>query len=120
MKKLLLPIVLWLSIILAGCGTTDTQTKTAASPIAKFANCIKDSWAKFYGTTWCSHCKDQKAKFGDSAELLPFVDCDKNGAICEKAWVKWYPTWSFSNWSKLEWAQEFVTLASKTSCQSPL
>lgn len=123
MKKTLIAFVLWWALLLAGCGnattTTTATTDTANDSIAKLATCIKDSWAKFYGTTRCSHCNDQKSKFGDSKTLLPFIDCDQNWPTCDAAGVKWYPTWVFANWSKLEWSQDLATLAAKTSCTAP-
>lgn len=41
----------------------------------KFAQCISDSGAKFYGAYWCSHCAAQKALFGKSVKKLPYVEC---------------------------------------------
>lgn len=127
MKKILFSLILWWAILLAGCGTTTTNTstwtwttaQTATTDLQKFASCIKDKWAIFYGTTRCSHCNDQKAKFGDAVEFLPFVDCDKNSGTCNTAQIKWYPTWVFVDWTRVEWAQELATLWAKTWCTPP-
>ena len=66
----------------------------------EFAKCIADSGAKFYGAFWCSHCKDQKDLFGDSAQYLPYVECstpDGNNQlpVCADEGIKIYPTWRF-------------------------
>ncbi|MBM4264134.1 MAG: vitamin K epoxide reductase family protein [Deltaproteobacteria bacterium] len=55
--------------------------------------------AKFYGASWCPHCKDQKEMFGASAKRLPYVECSPAGPkgpvaeACKTAGVQSYPTW---------------------------
>ncbi len=58
-----------------------------------FAQCLADNGAVMYGTEWCSHCKDQKALFGDSFAKVNYVDCDENMQKCLDAGVEGYPTW---------------------------
>ena len=69
-----------------------------------FAQCLKDKGAIFYGAFWCPHCQKQKALFGKSAKLLPYVECstpDGGGQlnICKGKGVSNYPTWSFADQS---------------------
>jgi len=59
---------------------------------AQIASCLTDTGWQFMGTERCSHCKDQKARFGDAMLLVPYVDCDKNKAACTDAGVSVYPT----------------------------
>jgi uncharacterized membrane protein len=59
---------------------------------------LAQSGAVFYGAYWCSHCQDQKERFGGAAGLLPYVECDPKGersetARCRSAGVKLFPTW---------------------------
>lgn len=87
----------------------------------QFAQCLKDSGAKFYGTFWCPHCKNQKAMFGRSANLLPYIECstpDGQGQlqVCKDAQIKGYPTWEFANGERLTGEVALEDLASKTSC----
>ncbi len=114
MKKLLLVWVLVLSIAIVGCSKKTWWTWW--SELISFAECITKAWATFYGTEWCPHCKDQKAMFGVSMKYVNFVDCDKQSALCQSAWVTWYPTWRFANGSTLQWTQPLEAIASKTNC----
>lgn len=91
-----------------------------------FAQCIKDSGAKFYGAFWCPHCQAQKALFGKSAKLLPYIECStpdgqNQQQICKDVGVTSYPTWFFPNGSsttpdKVTGEQSLAILAEKTSC----
>jgi uncharacterized membrane protein/glutaredoxin len=55
--------------------------------------------AKFYGASWCPHCKEQKAMFGASAKRLPYIECSPSGSSgpqsdeCNAAGIQSYPTW---------------------------
>ena len=40
-----------------------------------FAKCLGEKGLKFYGAFWCPHCQAQKALFGKSKELLPYIEC---------------------------------------------
>lgn len=58
-----------------------------------FAQCLTDNGVAMYGTSWCSHCTDQKNTFGSSFDYVDFTDCDEDRASCTAAGVKYYPTW---------------------------
>lgn len=92
-----------------------------------FAQCIKDKGAIFYGAFWCPHCQNQKARFGKSAKLLPYVECstpDGKGQlpICEEKKITTYPTWYFASSTAVGGYEiavgeiEMEDLASKTGC----
>lgn len=92
------------------------------------AQCISDSGAKFYGAWWCPHCQAQKAMFGKSAKLLPYVECsEKSGkgqlAICADAKIEGYPTWILADGTKVPVENasgvSLATLAAKTNCALP-
>ena len=93
-----------------------------------FAQCIRDSGAKFYGAFWCPHCKAQKAMFGSSVKYLPYVECstpDGNNQtqICIDNKIESYPTWILADGTRLpvESASgvSLQTLATKTNCTLP-
>lgn len=91
----------------------------------EFAACIKDSGAKFYGTFWCPHCQNQKAEFGKSAKLLPYIECsttDGKGQlpVCQQAKIDSYPTWEFSDGTRQSGEVPIETLAEKTNCILPI
>jgi hypothetical protein len=69
------------------------------------AQCIKDRGVTFYGAFWCPHCQEQKASFGKSARLLPYVECstlDGSGqlVVCRDKKIEGYPTWIFADSSR--------------------
>ncbi len=87
------------------------------------AQCVKDSGALFYGAFWCPHCQKQKAEFGKSAALLPYVECstpDSEGQlqICIDKEIKTYPTWVFADGERVNGSLTREALAEKTSCQA--
>ncbi|MSU60452.1 MAG: hypothetical protein EXS52_00865 [Candidatus Staskawiczbacteria bacterium] len=78
---------------------TGCQLTEPAQPDA-FAKCLKESGAVFYGAFWCSHCQEQKALFGDSAQYLPYVECSTADGkaqlqACADQKIQVYPTWRF-------------------------
>ncbi len=115
MKKLTL--ILLAALSLTGCGDRDTTYDA-------FATCIADSGAKMYGAFWCPHCQDQKEEFGDSKDLLPYVECDPNGsgydaAACKANDITQYPTWIFADGTKKVGVETFEELSEATSCALP-
>ena len=66
------------------------------------AQSLTDKGATFYGAFWCPHCKAEKALFGTSVKLLPYVECSTPAAndqtqICKDKKIESYPTWTFIN-----------------------
>ena len=89
-----------------------------------FATCIKDSGATFYGAFWCPHCQNQKAEFGRSERLLPYVECSNpdgqsSTPECQAKGVKSYPTWEFKDGSREYGELPLSKLAEKTGCTLP-
>ncbi len=99
------------SLLLVWCNKVDDPATIT------LAQCLTEKWTIMYGTERCSHCQAQKELFGYTAfAAINFVDCDKEKNVCELAGVKGYPTWVFSDKSKLEGQQTFETLAAKAWC----
>ena len=67
--------------------------------LAALATHLEESGARFYGTSWCPHCNQQKSLFGASADRLPYVECTPQGRrgptspACKAAGISNYPTW---------------------------
>ncbi len=80
--------------VLSGGGAADEDSSLGA-----LAQHLAKIDAKFYGASWCPHCKDQKKMFGAAAERLPYVECSPQGPsgpqapICRTMNIKGYPTW---------------------------
>lgn len=116
---------IWISIIvLALIGGLVALLVTQAQKPGKydtFTQCLADSGTKFYGAFWCPHCQAQKALFGKSAKLLPYVECSKpdgNGQlqVCIDEKVEGYPTWVFPDGTRESGEHTLEELAAKTSC----
>ena len=82
----------------------------------EFAQCLTDAGAVMYGTSWCSHCQDQKKRFGKSFQYVNYVDCDKNKDECLAAGVSGYPTWIMKGES-YSGNKPLMSLASLTGCE---
>jgi thiol-disulfide isomerase/thioredoxin len=90
-----------------------------------FATCLKDKGAVFYGAFWCPHCQATKKLFGSSVKLLPYVECSTADAqgqtkICIDKKITNYPTWEFTDGSRLNGEISLAQLAQKTSCELPM
>ncbi len=75
-----------------------------------------------YGAFWCPHCQNQKKMFGSAADLLPYVECstpDGKGqlTICKEKNIEGYPTWEFSDGTRLSGEVPLQTLAAKSGCE---
>ncbi len=117
MKKFSAVALLLLSLLtLNGCERNTTYDA--------FTQCLADSGAKMYGAFWCPHCQEQKKIFGDSKDLLPYVECDPNGKnanpqACAINGVKGYPTWIFADSTREERELSLEALSEKTGCELP-
>ncbi len=97
---------------------------SAPGRLDTFTACVKDSGAKFYGAFWCPHCQATKKLFGSSAKLLPYIECStpdgkSQNNVCKDAKVEGYPTWEFSDGSRLSGELSLETIAEKTKCSLP-
>jgi len=123
MKKQIL-IVIGVLVVVLAMAIFFGKKESAPSQYDSFATCIKDSGASFYGAFWCQHCREQKAMFGRSAKLLPYIECStpdgqSQTAICKEKGISSYPTWIFANGEKGNGTLQLANLASSTSCALP-
>ncbi len=100
------------------------STNSKPGKLDEFAQCLKDKGAVFYGAFWCPHCQNQKAMFGKSVKLLPYVECSTPDgksqlAVCTEKNVTGYPTWEFADGSKESGEVSLEKLAEKTRCSLP-
>lgn len=65
------------------------------------AKAIGDSGAIFYGASWCPHCANTKALFGDGKSYLPYVEVStpshQLNAIGQANNITSFPTWVFAD-----------------------
>lgn len=118
--------IFWVVIVLliiGGLGWT-MYAKTLPGKYDGFAQCLGEKGAKFYGAFWCPHCQEQKKMFGNSAELLPYVECStpdgkSQTQECIDKGVQSYPTWEFAQVEQMTGKIQFAVLAEKTGCVLP-
>ncbi|MBI5005026.1 MAG: hypothetical protein HZC03_00215 [Candidatus Lloydbacteria bacterium] len=93
-----------------------------AAPLDSFVRCLKDKGAVFYGAYWCPYCRNQKAMFGRSQKLLPYVECSEQSTKSERVacrGILGFPTWKFADGSRLMGELPLGMLAEKMGCKLP-
>jgi hypothetical protein len=94
------------------------------STLDSFAQCLNAKGAKMYGAWWCPHCQEQKEMFGFAFQYVNYTECSPEGEktmndTCKQAGIKGYPTWQFSDGSRVEGPQLLSVLGEKTGCKLP-
>ncbi len=117
-------LFIWLAIVIVVVGfvTFFTVKNNQPGQLDDFASCIAQSGAKFYGAFWCPHCRNQKELFGNSARLLPYVECstpdgNSQNITCTDKKIDSYPTWEFADGTRETGELTLDFLAEKTSCE---
>lgn len=118
--------IFWIALavlIIGGFGAS-MYMKTLPGKYDGLAQCLSEKGAVFYGAFWCPHCQEQKRLFGNSAELLPYVECSNPDGQsqtqqCLDKQIIQYPTWEFADGSRLTGEQQPATLAEKAGCELP-
>lgn len=82
----------------------------------EFASCLTEEGAIFYGTEWCGFCQQQKDMFGESMELVDFIDCDQNRNVCTSEGIRGYPTWKIDG-QLYSGVQQLTRLSELTGCE---
>jgi len=108
-------------LILGTIATVVFQSGASSVPPEKyhtFAECLATKKLTMYGAVWCSHCKAQKALFGDSFKYASYVECTENPNECIAKGIESYPTWIDANGIKYE--QSLEKLSEISSCPLPI
>lgn len=84
-----------------------------------FAQCLASKNLTMYGAVWCSHCKAEKARFGDSFKYVPYVECTENPNVCLEKGVEGYPTWIDLSGAKYVGEQGLEKLGTISGCELP-
>ena len=89
-----------------------------------FARCLASKNVKMYGLYWCPHCIEQKEKFGNSFQYVPYVECAIKGSKelapeCKAAGTKNYPSWHFEGAPLHEGELSLEDLSGQTGCSLP-
>ena|SRR3989344_458716 len=81
-----------------------------------FAQCLRSKGAVMYGADWCPHCQNEKNAFGESFRLVSYVECPADPKRCLEAGVAGYPTWIFSDGTRLIGEQGIRKLSETSGC----
>jgi hypothetical protein len=110
-------------LVVVGLLVFAVTQEAAPSPYDDFARCLTDDGVKMYGAWWCSHCQSQKRLFGTSFDRVTYIECStaskSMNQTCKDAGIEGYPTWEFSDASRLGGEQSLATLAEKSGCELP-
>jgi len=126
MKSKRVENIIALLVVLAvvfGIGYFVYNKKTAPGEYDQLAQCLTDKGVKMYGAWWCPHCKAQKEAFGNSFDLIDYVECAGSSPqspqlqICNDEGVEGYPTWKFPNGTVLSGEQSMKKLAETAGCE---
>ncbi len=85
-----------------------------------FAQCLVSKKLTMYGAVWCSHCKAEKARFGDSFKYVPYIECTENLNLCLEKGIEGYPTWIDEKGEKYVGEQGLEKLSKISSCELPV
>ena len=106
-------------IVLLVVGIFFFTGKQGGIELVPFAKCLTEKNATMYGTYWCSHCKVQKAEFGDAFQFVDYVECTVDTDKCTADGISGFPTWII-NGTKYEGRQPLVELSNLTGCVLPV
>jgi hypothetical protein len=90
------------------------------SVLVPFAQCLAEKKITMYGAAWCTHCKAEKARFGEAFKYVPYVECPENEKLCLDKGIKGYPTWIDSIDTKYEGEQGLDNLSKISGCPLPV
>lgn len=121
-KKLnifLLLLITFATLTAASCSKSpDAASIADATAVAEW---LTQNNVKMYGAYWCPHCSDQKDIFGTVAfKKVNYIECstpDGRGQTqqCKDANITSYPTWEFSDGSRVSNVLTLEELKSKTN-----
>lgn len=97
-----------------------------AAGYGTLADCVRDSGAVMYETSWCPACKAQRKEFRGYITRIKTVQCDLGGkkkgktrAECKRMDITSYPTWVFGDGSSVSGFLSAKDLAQRTGCEAP-
>lgn len=116
------------AVIVIAALHAQASERTALGPedpwVRGLAERLTESGALFYGASWCPHCQQQKALFGASQDRLPYIECSPGGrqsqtaSTCIAAGIRTYPTWVFSDGTRISEVLSLRDLADRVGYQA--
>ncbi len=101
-------------VVVGAVGTVD---------LVGFAQALAASGTRFFGAAWCPACTEQKELFEDGGQFLPFIEATNpdrtRNQVGDDNNIDFYPTWIFSDDTRLEGAQTLETLSQRSGVAIP-
>ena len=100
------------------------KQNSSPSVYDSFAQCLTTQDVKMYGTWWCPHCQNQKKLFEGSFDKVTYIECSAPGSkainqTCKDVGIEGFPTWEFTDGSRLSGERSLDELAEKSQCELP-
>lgn len=119
-KKIIISIIISVLAILGiGIWFATQAEKPILTGLDDFAKCLTEKKVVMYGAAWCPHCQNEKKAFGDSFKYVTYVECPVETKRCLDEGINGYPTWTFSDGSRVEGEMGVKRLSEKTQCALP-
>jgi len=118
-KNIFISIVGLLFLVVLVTGFLSRGTPVPSTKYDAFAQCLASKKLTMYGATWCSHCRAEKARFGDSFKYVPYVECTSDANLCLAKGIESYPTWIDENGMKYVGEQGLEKLSQISGCELP-
>ena len=114
-------ILVLIAVLIIGGIYWGYSSSKAPGKYDDFAKCLTANNAEFYGAFWCPACAQQKKLFGNSMKHVKYIECskpDRSGqtSICINEKITSYPTWKFSDGSKVSGVLGLDELAQRAGC----
>ena len=118
-------IIVIVTAIIGGLGYLYINNETKPSKNDNLARCLTESGTKMFGAYWCPHCQNQKKEFGNAWKYVKYIECSLPGEKgqnrqCNKEGIESYPTWEFSDGTRLTGEIPLKQLAEKSGCTNKL
>lgn len=113
-----IPVIILVCAVAVAIGLVAYPKLRGKSDVSldSFAQCLADKGATMYGAAWCPHCQREKAAFGASFRLVPYVECPENIKLCTEKGINGYPTWIFGDGRRFEGEQGIEGLSRESGC----
>lgn len=117
-------VILFVIIFIVGAFAVIRMTENGGDSDLRqtLAQCLTDNNAVIYNAYWCPHCANQERRFGNAWDTVTQVECAVPGNprvmsdACKDAGIEGYPTWVFSDGTRLDGDQELSELAEVAGC----
>jgi hypothetical protein len=120
-KKIAISVIIaTLLLTFGGVFMIAKSQQPANTGFDNFARCLTSKGAVMYGAAGCIHCQKVKSDFGSSFQYINYVECPLNPQKCLDEGVDGYPTWKFSDGSRLEGEQPLQKISEVSGCPIPV